>query len=509
MRTPYHGVFEPFELRSNVIFFHDWRYVYHGGASWRTTAWEGRRLFTLDPVPEMQWGANDTPVGIRLRAMPAVKTAPFLSPEMPWEGCIHAPTAIRENGRYRLWYEVVSPAAIAAGDPGHANLLCCAESDDAMTWQRLSPGVTGYEGVQDTNIVYGGALSAKWGYHGGTPFVDPSAPAEERYKVFHLGFISPEDLEAYKKERPDDVDPHENRMEKPQALCGAVSPDGLHWTALPDPLVAQVSDTQNICYYDEFLKKYVAYFRTWIMGRRAIGRSQSDTFRRFPLPETILWPDAGVGPSDLWYANAKTAYPGASDHHLLFPKRWHLVTDRFYVHVMTSPDGILWGFPPESQVLAPGERGAWDTGGVSLGCGMVELPGDRVGVPYVGFRIPHKYTRRPPLGEFAWATWAKDRLVALEAKERGEFRTMSVIFKGNELRLNVRTCHAGEVRVEVLGPDGVLPGRSFDDCDAVNGDFLDRPVTWKGDATIPRKPDDPMTFRVRMSAAELFSMRFA
>jgi len=509
MRTPYHGIFEPLELRSNVIFFHDWRYVFHGGAGWVTDAWEGRRLFTLDPVPAMTWGSNDTPLGIRLRAMPAQVSERFLKPEAPWEGCIGAPTVIRENGRYRLWYEAVSPQAIAAGKAGDANFLCYAESGDGMNWRRPNLAVTAYEAAADTNIAYGGHLSPVWGYHGGSVFVDPSAPPTERYKAWHLAILPADVFEAYSARHPQDVDPADRRGRRAWAMCGAVSPDGFHWTSLPEPIVAQMSDTQNICYYDEFLKKYVAYFRTWVMGRRSIGRAESQDFRHFPLPETILWPDAGVGPADLWYSNGKTVYPGSPDYHLLFPKRWNLVADRFHMHVMTSPDGILWGFPPDSEVLSPGDYGAWNAGGVSIGCGMTELPGGRVGVPFVGYRIPHKYTRRPPLGEFAWAAWPKDRIVALEAPERGEFRTTKVLFHGDELRLNVRTHHAGHVCVEVVGAEGVAPGYGFDDCDPITGDFADRLVTWKGKSKIPRRPDAPVAFRVRMYAAQLFSMRFA
>ncbi len=118
-----------------------------------------------------------------------------------------------------------------------------------------------------------------------------------------------------------------------------------------------------------------------------------------------------------------------NDYHILFPKRWCVAEDRFYVHIATSPDGILWGFPPDSQVLTPGEWGEWDTGGVSMGCGMVELPDDRIGVPFIGYRVPHKYPRRIPLGEIAWAYWKKGRLIALEAPEFGEFRTANVILR--------------------------------------------------------------------------------
>ncbi|HIE27451.1 TPA: hypothetical protein EYP66_09210 [Candidatus Poribacteria bacterium] len=513
MRTPYHGKFEPFVLRSNVIFFHDWRYVHHGSTRWQTAEGESLGLWGTDMLPPLRWGGRDIPTGIRLKALPAQKSKPFISPDSAWEGVIGAPTVIHQDGCYRLWYEVVSPEEIASGRAGERNLLCYAESNDGINWQKPTLGLCEYEGIPENNIVYGGELASGAGYHGGSVFLDPSCPDDERYKAFHLGFISKDIFEEYKRKYPEELDPHSERQiergNKASALFGAVSSDGIHWKSLEEPLVMQVSDTQNIAYYDEFLQRYVAYFRTWVMGRRSIGRAETDDYRRFPLPETIIWPDASVGPSDLWYANAKTVYPGANDYHLMFPKRWHVAEDRFYSHIATSPDGILWGFPPSSQVLSPGDRNSWDTGGVSVGCGMVELPGERVGVPFVGYRIPHKYPRRPPLGEIAWASWQKGRFIALEAEEQGEFRTMQVIFKGNTLHLNVHTNYVGEVFIEAVGVNGKpIKNRTFADCDPINGDFLDRVVTWHGESYINRNSDEPVSFRVRMSSAQLFSMSF-
>ena len=510
MRTPFHGKFEPFALRSNVIFFHDWRYVHHGDTRWDNPEGQYLGLWSRDPLPSLVWAGRDIPWGIRLRAQPAQKSEPFIRCDRPWEGVLFGSSVIREGGRYRLWYEVVPPNDIAEGTAGERNLLCYAESEDGVNWLKPALGLSAYQGHNETNIVYGGPLTPASGYHGGNVFCDPHAPAEERYKAFHLGFMSKQTAEEYLHKYPGENDPHNERMQRPCGLYGAVSPDGLHWRPLPEPLMLQVSDTQNIAYYDDFLGRYVAYLRTWVMGRRAIGRSESQDFRHFPLPETIIWPDASVGPSDLWYCNGKTVYPGANDYHLLFPKRWHVAQDRFYMHIATSPDGILWGFPPESEILAPGERDAWDAGGVSIACGMVELPKDRVGVAYTGDKVPHKYTRRPPLGEIAWAWWPKGRLVALEAQERGEFRTAQVIFGGNELHLNVRTKQVGGAWIEVVGPDGkALPGRGFEDCDPINGDYLDHVVTWRGEACLGNASGMPLAFRVRLAAAELFSMAFA
>ena len=69
--------------------------------------------------------------------------------------------------------------------------------------------------------------------------------------------------------------------------------------------------------------------------------------------------------------------------------------------------------------------------------------------------------------------------------------------------------YTGDVRVEVVSSTGEpIPGRTLEDCDPINGDFLDRPVTWRGEAGIPRGPDEPVSFRVRMSSAQLFAMSF-
>ena len=61
------------------------------------------------------------------------------------------------------------------------------------------------------------------------------------------------------------------------------------------PQVVHHSDPQNIAYYDVLLRKYVGYFRTHVFGKRSIGRAETDDFRHFPLPETVMWPDASLG----------------------------------------------------------------------------------------------------------------------------------------------------------------------------------------------------------------------
>lgn len=509
MRTPLHGIGFPFELPSNVIYFHDWRYVNHGGYRWVDSKGAGRGLFVLEELPVLQYQYQDIPLGIRLVAKPATKTGPVFTPEKANEMYIFGGNIIHDNGVYRLWYDCWPREHIGSPEMGNYNLVRYAESDDGTNWRLPKVGMIEHGGNKDNNIVYGGPLTEGTGYHGGSVFKDPSAPSEERYKAFHLGHLSRERYEKYKKERPDDIDPMAVGEKSAWALFGAVSPDGFKWKQLPEPFIVQNSDTHNIGTYDVARKKYVGYIRTWYMRRRTIGITQSDDFRRFSFPEELIWPDATQNPYDLWYANAKTMMPGTIDYHVMFPMRWSLIDDRFEFCLATSPDGIVWGFVPGGPVCKPGNAGEWDGGVTAPGLGLVNLPGDRIGIPFCGSAVPHKHPRRPPLGALGWATWDKERLVALEAETEGSFATWPVVFKGRNIHLNFRTAFAGYVKVEALDSDwNVLPGRSFADCDYMSGNCLDKTVTWKGNSDLGHNENSPVILRLKLRTAELYAVRF-
>ena len=113
------------------------------------------------------------------------------------------------------------------------------------------------------------------------------------------------------------------------AIRGGVSPDGIHWTTLPDPLSVEFSDTRITAYYDELLRKYVMYTRWWSVGpqtrqvpvnigmsgwsgpgRRSIGRSETADFRHFGVSQMIYEPTPDMAPSDVFYTNCRTSIPG-------------------------------------------------------------------------------------------------------------------------------------------------------------------------------------------------------
>ncbi|HID55969.1 TPA: hypothetical protein EYP37_05535 [Candidatus Poribacteria bacterium] len=513
MPTPLHGSKEPYRLRSNVIYFTDWRYVSPGSFRWTDSDGKSVPLWSTELPGEIRWNSSDMPEGVHMKAQRAGKTGVILTRNRPWEWLVSWSNLIYDEGRYRLWYECTPLSSYAYSKQrvvGHHNLLCYAESDDGFHWERPKLGLLEFEG-EDTNIVFGGELAGENGFHGGGVFKDPSAPPEERYKLIYLGIVTPGEFEKYRRDRPQEIDPRAVREDLGRVfgVYGAVSPDGIHWRRLPGPLVVQHSDTKNTAYYDPDLGKYVGYFRTWYFGRRCIGRCETDDFRRWPLPETIISPASELGPSNQWYTNAKTLYPGTSEYHLMFPALYRISQDTTEVHLLSSADGIVWSFVPGGAVISPGPLGSWDGGCIFAKNDLVPLPDGRVALPYTGYPVPHKYPRARSMGDMGYAVWEKGRLSAIEVEGRGEFALARLFVTGSRMKLNLRTKRSGYVLVEIADSKGrPLPGRSFADADPIVGDHLERHVSWHGEEKLGCSPDTPILIRFKMRAAELFSVEF-
>ncbi len=513
MQTPLYGVDTPFKLRSNIVYFHDWRYVRPGQFDWLGPNDERVPMFGLGDVPPMHYLVREGTIGVTLRAEPAVKSPVVITAAEHEHTSIFAGSLIHEDGVYRLWYESWLRKDMTKREAGSNNALRYAESRDGVHWKLPNVGAYKNPGDKRHNIVYGAELTAHTRFHGGSVFKDPSAPKAERYKAFHLSNVKAKEYAKFIKRRPDAFDTqgamHIERKGHCGCLRGATSPDGITWKPLRDPLLVQNSDTHNICEYDPFLKKYVAYVRAWYFGRRSIGRCETDDFRNFPRPENVFWPDAAQLPYDLWYANAKTVMPDAPDYHVMFPLRWRMIDDTFDFHLATSPDNVVWGLVPGSPVCKPGEPNDWDAATVVPGKGLVELPGDRIGVLYTGTGLPHKYPRRPPLGAIAWATWKKGRLVAMHCPLDGRVTLQPLQVTGRTMKLNHRTVKSGHIRVEIAtGDQEALPGRSFADCDPIRGDELDRVVTWKGQSDLAYPEGAIIIVRFEMRQSDLFSVKF-
>ena len=482
--------------------FLDWRFVLPGelgliGPYWASEEGEPipLRLWKMDawkdrPV-DARYVPQDVPRGIRIVAQPAEKGEPFPPGGPPGARIVY------DEGVYRTWYKSFEGV--------DDDVLHYAASQDGYAW------------VEETECTFDWCVCPEArGWERPEVFVDPSAPTEERFKMFfRAGLPSGEEeqrriLEAFQRTRPDDVYPAiGDSLKHLSGMYGAVSPDGIRWKALPGPLVIHYSDTTNVVHYDRQLERYVWYARcNWYYGRRCIGRAETDDFRRWPGPDLLVWPSTDLPPTDDWYTNSKTLYPGTGDHHLMFPALYHHADDTSELRLFSSPDGIVWSEVPGDPVLSPGTLGSWDGGCVFGGLDLIPLDGNRVGLPYAGYLYPHKYPRNrfSFRSQIAYARWPEGRLGALEAHEEGCFTTLPLIFEEDELVLNLQTRQAGYVLVEVADRKGhPLPGRSFEEADPIVGDLMDRTVTWKGEMDLKRKPDQPVLLRFRLRAAKLFA----
>ena len=517
MHSHLSGLKPPYRLPGDTLYFHDWRYLRHGHpqSQWLTQQGENLPIFQPEPVPEMRYEVcpYGRP-GLRLRAVPAVKSGPVIAPHnSPFPFFLMPGNLIHDEGMYRFWLEVWPVESFGTQGIGRQNLVCYAESDNGFDWRFPEQGHIEHASACARHAVYG-APAAGGSLHGCGVFKDPSAPLEERYKLIQQGTVSGDALETYLRERPEDVQPSAVSADGREAfaILGAVSSDGFHWQHIPEPLLLQRCDTHNLCEYDVTRGSYVAHVRDHIMSRRSVSRTESADFRRFPRPLPVVYPGASAEHTDLWYSSGKNVMPGADEsgaYHVMFPMRWDQATDLYDFSLASSPDNLTWDFLPGGPVCVPGEPGDWDAGGVWAGSGMVHLPDNKMGLLYSGAPVPHKHPRHHPYGGLAWALWERDRLVALEVEDESGFGTWPLLTRCRRIRINHRTKDTGHIRVEVRDANGnALPGRTVDDCDPVRGNEYDRLITWRGESGLAVGTDVPISLYVDLRHAELFAIRF-
>lgn len=437
---------------------------------------------------------HNIPYGISISSQKAKKTPFWLKAEKPWEamrinGYL---TVMHEDGIYRLWYESMGVDYRDVFD----SRLCYSESSDGFNWRKPVLNLIGYEGDKKTNIVFDKNSNGGFGYHGGTVFLDPIAPPSERYKLIYLAV-----------------------EERKSQIRGAVSKDGLLWKPIPEPILDNyASDTQTVAYYDEQIGSYVGYFRSWIEGesslisggRRAIARAVTKDFRKWPIPETVLSLGVNYHPSHDLYTNAHILYPGRDDLHLFFPAQYDREKDSLEVYLATSRDGVRWEYFGDKPLVSLEEKGSGQEGEIVAGYGLVPLSENNLGLPCWGFSFTHNSSvpgKRDYSGGYFWATWKRDRLVAIEASEEGSFSLSVTTCQITKLYLNFVTKPAGEIKVQISDKEGKpISGYTFSDCSPIRGDELKYPLTWRGKTEISISKGKPIVVQFRMNQAKLFAL---
>ena len=507
---------EPYALTGNKIVFTTWHFIRPGSFAWINAKGQNVTVAGSENASGAHLEKRDHPTGIRIVVQPAQRSGPIVQSEKPWETHgVSLSTIIADENKFRAWGY--------CADAKNDRFTCYLESTDGKNWTRPELRLCDFTGTKNNNL-----LPLPFG---GTVFKDPHAPASERYKWVNLDSIDNKTFETYRAKYPHDWHPAAIRRDvgKTFAVIGAVSPDGLHWTRLEQPLVVEHSDTQLVAYYDERRGKYVLFTRNYSVGhptagyesenrawwggdapgigRRAIGRTESADFRHFPISKVVLEPGPDDLPDDTLYTNCRTTIPGTGEP-LLFPAIWHTSNDTTSIAIAASDDDRNWHFLTHEPIVDTAAYGEWDGGCVFAHPNLLELPDGALALPYTGYNFRHKYPRGQLRFQTGYALWPKARLIGLEAPDHGEFATAIILAPGAKLRLNLKTKPTGKILVEAADRDGhPLPGCSFADAIPLTGDDDAAEVKWKNQ-TAPFKKGAPIMLRFRMDQSTLFAITF-
>ena len=410
--------------------------------------------------------------------------SPVMKGDAPWEESSAWLNVLREEGRYRMWYH-----------SGHSDRrggrVSYAESEDGVHWEKSKLGLVEVGGSQDNNVVFEG------GFNGVNPefgnvFRDPNTEPGEEYKMvyaeWHGRFVF--EVPGYSPSNG--------------TLRGASSPDGIHWTRYYENFLHHYPDSQNVATWDSTLEKYVAYHRSFsfyagldagplrvkgLRRGRAIGRMESDDFRRWSPSEIAVTPDLEDGLNTDIYNPSYSRHPDNVNAHYLFPSFYRHYEGTFEVQVCTSRDNRHWARPCRDTFVPLGAPGEFDCFIISVSPGIVQVDNDTWALYYRSGDGPHGGSHPIKLdytvqSRVSRVTLKRDRVLGIEGRgEGGHFSTRPLSFEGTRLVVNAEpTGPDPELQVQFLSSDTNDPidGYTFDRCQPINTDGLDIPVVWEG-----------------------------
>ncbi len=396
----------------------------------------------------------------------------------PWEGNTSAYFTVFQDGdRFRIYYRG-SHYDTETKRAAHPEVTCYAESRDGIHWEKPRLGLFEFAGSTENNIVWMGP-----GSHNFTPFKDtnPACPPEARYKA----------LAGIK--------------EYGGGLQTLQSPDGIHWSRIQEaPIITEGAfDSQNLAFWDSHAQCYRAYWRIFKNGVRDIRTATSKDFVHWEPWQDL---DYGDAPREHLYTNAILPYERAAHILLGFPTRFLPATQQVEPTFMASRDGVHWKrwldavIPLDAPKDREGNRSNY------MAWGMLRLP-NRPN-EYSMYATEAYYTG--PAARLRRFTYRVDGFVSLHADgETAEVVTKCIVFSGRKLVLNFVTKPNGWIRVEVQDDSGKpISGMTLNDCDPLQGDAIQRVVTWKGNNDFSALAGKPIRIRMTLKEADVFSLQF-
>jgi hypothetical protein len=430
---------------------------------------------------------------------------PLLVPDQPWEQTAMGGCYVlfdEQENIFKMWYHVFSYVAWKSNEENwYTYWTCYAESPDGIAWNKPDLGIVEFEGSTRNNII----LQGQWWAVPGTVLKENYEPdPAKRYKLLYtdVSGVSREDVA-----RDGGIT---GEWPGRSGVCIAYSADGIHWEPyIGNPVIDGESDTSNIIFWDESIKKYVYYMRPPLYAgpwKRRIARAESKDLLQWSAPETVLIPDE-LDPLEL-YGMPVFQYEG---YYFGLLQVYHsATTETIDIQLAFSRDGKNWDRLPQRDTflglgLRHGQGKDFDAGMV-----IVDKPvfiGDEIRFYYTGYNRPHNDTQ----GKTAMglATSRMDRLIgrATWPGERGVLLTRPLTCEGNQLEINTASTD-GAIQVEVLTEAGeIIAGYERSSCPAVSDDSLRHRMTWLAGRDLSSLRGQRIRFKFYLSNAVLYSFQ--
>jgi len=388
-------------------------------------------------------------------------------------------TVIKDGDLFRL-YTREGRGAKFDGDSSEVTRYC--ESKDGIHWTRPKLGLHEIDGTMDNNVI----LHEKSVCHNFSPFLDtcPGIPASERFKAL-AGTI------------------HRNPG---GGLIAFASGDGIHWRKLSDtPVMTNGAfDSQNVAFWSETERKYVAYVRTFtagvstatqwrLDGLRSVSRATSDDFLHWTEPVPMNPNFSG----EHLYTTLTHPYFRAPHIYVALPTRFHPErgnsTDIMF---MTARGDQPYDRTFREAFIRPGiDPDRWGNRSNYAALNVVPTGPTEMSIYTTPFR---RFTLRTD--GFASVHGGADV---------GEMLTRLLVFEGNELSLNFSTSAGGSVKLEIQDEQGnPVPGYALKDHQPWVGDSIDQVAIWNKNKNLSPLAGKTIRLRFVLQEADIFALQF-
>ena len=308
----------------------------------------------------------------------------------------------------------------------------------------------------------------------------------------------------------------------------AYSPDGLDWTPLAPHVVIHHSHDVNNISWDPLRQCYSAIVSTnlqrenWTRPRRLTMQSFSHDLVNWTEPWYAVTPDDSIDDGETqFYAMSGFLVRGSLRLGMVKVLRDDLKADEppkvlpeayglGYTTLAWTRDGRSWTRDREVFFDRNPEPGTWDRAHTWIDEQVIV--GDEVYLYYCGYKQGHKVNRFEER-QIGLVKIPLDRYVARQTQDDsvGRLVTVPLQVDGSPGRLVVNAeAASGRLRVQVrdAATDEVVPGLSFDDCQAISDDGLRVPVRWGTGDGLGAVAGRMVRLEFELTSAKLFAFDF-